>query len=536
MLDQLSRAPIMADRENEERRRPKPFDYSLFPMPPKGRPGVGAQTEAHKASDSSQQQQVPAKADAAPGGTSILRSLSGTNCTTADTVTGNLTNTERILSPRKSGYVSIKSGYNSASASSKPADHRELAVAAALAMLEGFDEGTNRARIEARSEKKLFKLTGQVPPTPTTGKSTTVCANSLLTPTGTVNEDAVFIRREDLRAQCRAVSEANQPALESVKSPKKTLFGIRNLFKRTSTEPTPRMPLKAAEVFGTVPRQHRVIQARPIMPARVLELTPTKPSRSDTTKSLPIQVANPHSYTHHHRADSPRRIRPIEHSSPDRGSFSPQQGDVEMTPATKVGVSFDYALPPTPPAKDTPPYIRVQSPLHRAFPNPHLRETYEIHENVLGEGVGLRFPELESTPLLASNDQSVNDRASSETSRPLHAEAYPKVVGGEFAEWFYPKRTDSLSKPEGKRTPPLPGAKLQTLQLPAPDLGNSRSTIAPRFYSPMDPPACPFAEGESPSKNVSPPSPSLTVGRLPRCRLTHPYPASPSITPMHDKH
>lgn len=525
--------------EDGERRRPRPFDYSLFPMPPRGHARVGVQTEANKVAESrQQQQQVTTNANVDQARTNLFRSLSGTDCITTDTTKGSLTKPERISSPRKEGYGPTRGGYNSATARSKLSERKDQAVAATLAMLEGVDEETNRAKIEALSEKKLFKLTGQVPPTPTTGKSMTVSAKSLLTNAGIADENGIYIRREDLRARCRVANEEQQLAPESVKSPKKKLLAIRNLFKRTSTEPAPHMPTKAAEVFGTVPRQHRVVEARPIMPARVFELTPTKPSRSDTTKSLPGKIVDPHSYARRRRADSPRRNRSNGCSLPGRGSPSRQRGGGEKTPATKAGVSSESAIPPTPPAKDTPPEFRVQSPLRRADPISDLRETYETyetHESGLGEGVGLRFPEFKQTPPLAPKDQSGNVCASPEISHKLDAEAYRKLILGEVTEWPYAEHTDSLPKPEGKRALPLPGAKLDTLQLPAPNRDH-HSRIAPRFYSPLDPPACGFAEGESPSKNVSLPSPSLTVGPLSRCCLTHLYPATPSTISVHDKY
>ncbi|KAE8863728.1 hypothetical protein PTNB73_06935 [Pyrenophora teres f. teres] len=502
---------VMSKGENKEQRGQKPFKYSLFPMPPRARPQVGVQTEA---TQSHQPGQVTAQAggDSSPT-RNLLRAISGKHCI----ITGNdrlFTNAARIVSPRKAGYTPlecgdtsssvasqrrqraiaatlaklegspVKPGYSSPTAPETFSERRERNIATTLAMLEGRDEETSRAKIEARSEKKLFKLTGQVPPTPTTG---------------TVNENDVFIRRDDLRAQCRAANQEQQPAPEVVKSPTKKLFSIRNLFKKTTAETAPRMPPKAAEVFGTVPRQPRVVETRPIIPARVLELTPTKPHRSDTSKSLPTKMVAPHGFNRYPNT-TPSRRRPRGRSSPAKVSPSQQRGEVEKTPVTKVGLTIDSAIPPTPPAKDTPPELRLQSPLRKVHPIPDLRETYEYHETSSGEGHGLRFPEFELTPLLAPEYQSSNERAGLETSCPLDAESYEKLAGGKLAEWPYPERTDSLSKSEGKRALPLPVAKLSTLQLPMPDHDHN-TRIAPRFYSPMDPPARGFAEGESPSKN-----------------------------------
>ncbi|RMZ67803.1 hypothetical protein GMOD_00003831 [Pyrenophora seminiperda CCB06] len=248
------------------------------------------------------------------------------------------------------------------------------------------------------------------------------------------------------------------------KSPKKKILEtFRGLFKKTSAIPVPPMPQKAAEVIGITPRQHRVIRSRPIISARV-ESPTAKPFRSGTSKSLPVRK----------RAHSPRRNRPSRRASPSRDGPISQRGDIEKTPGPKVGVLFDLSIPPTPPAKDTPPEFRVPSPLHRSKSDPDLHETYEIHEASLREDVNPRLPPFNLT-LLPTPQTSIRDEL--------------------------PERTSSLSKPEGKRVLLLPGSKLETLQLSAPNGEHSSLLLGPHFYSPMDRPACGFAEGESPSKN-----------------------------------
>ncbi|EDU42468.1 conserved hypothetical protein [Pyrenophora tritici-repentis Pt-1C-BFP] len=351
---------------------------------------------------------------------------------TAGTGVGNFL---RAISARSSSphhHTNNNNNNNTPTAPDTLSERIEKNRAGALAMLEGRGEETSRARIEARSERNLFKLTGQVPPTPTTG---------------TVNENDVFIRRDDLRAQCRAANNEQKAAPEAVKSPMKKFFKFHNPFKKTTVEAAPPMPHKAAEVFGTLPRQHRVVEARPIIPVRRVYETPTKPQRSDTSKSLPNKVVTPSGFNPYPRRNRSRR-RPRGASSP-AVSPSQQGGEVEKTPA-KVGLTIDTANPPTPPAKDTPPQLRFQSPLRKVHPIPDLRQSYEHHDTGLEEGHGLRLPEFELTPLLAPEFQSSDERASLETSCLLDTES---------------------------------------------------TRIAPRFYSPMDPPARGFAEGESPSKN-----------------------------------
>jgi hypothetical protein len=74
-------------------------------------------------------------------------------------------------SPRKPDYGSVPSRHNS-TARSRQSERSQRSAAAAQARLEALDEdeSTLRSQIESRMEKKLFKMTGQIPPTPTTGK------------------------------------------------------------------------------------------------------------------------------------------------------------------------------------------------------------------------------------------------------------------------------------------------------------------------------------------------------------------------------
>ena len=73
-------------------------------------------------------------------------------------------------SPRKSDYGSVPSRHGS-TARSRQSERSNRSAAAAQAQLEALDEDetTTRSQIESRTEKKLFKMTGQIPPTPTTG-------------------------------------------------------------------------------------------------------------------------------------------------------------------------------------------------------------------------------------------------------------------------------------------------------------------------------------------------------------------------------
>lgn len=74
-------------------------------------------------------------------------------------------------SPRKSDCGSATSRNNS-TARSRQSERSQFSATTAQARLESLDEDetTVRSRLESRTEKQLFKMTGQIPPTPTTGE------------------------------------------------------------------------------------------------------------------------------------------------------------------------------------------------------------------------------------------------------------------------------------------------------------------------------------------------------------------------------
>jgi hypothetical protein len=319
-----------------------------------------------------------------------------------------------------------------------------------------------------------------------------------------------------LRSQCRAASGEKQSDLEDpAKSPKKKLFSsIRNPFNKTSNPPAPPMPSKAAQVFGTTGRQPHVMKVRPVRPAQPFEQTSMKVSRSDTAKSLPAKVAHPDDYTRRHRSGSSRRNRTSGRRSPGRGSPNRQSSDIENTPPMpRKSAVFELAIPPTPPAKDTPPDQRVASPLRRIAPTHDLRESYDTYK----DSTKMRFPDFALSPLPPMGILPTSGGASPTKFRPYTAEDYTKLIGGEPLQWPYPERSDSLSKTEGGRDATMIGANLDAPYLRRPDRQSEKhensnrvsdqfSPLHPRFYSPTHLSARGFAEGETPSKNVSAPS------------------------------
>lgn len=329
-----------------------------------------------------------------------------------------------------------------------------------------------------------------------------------LTLVGIVDPEKVFIRTEDLRAQCRAASNETKPDNEEPsKSPKKKLFGVSlPTFSRTSAT-TPAMSSKAAQVLGTSStRKPRYFEPRPIKSARVLK-TPTKAPRSDTAKSLPGKVYDQHPARVHHRTSS-RRNHTIGHRSPGMGRKQPKG-------QATASASFESMPPPTPPMKDTPPEVRhaenPPSPLRRAPSNRDLRESFG---NSRGKGLQLdvQFPKFAlspSPPKTAIHGQSVG---SPTKIRSYTAEDYTRLIEGEALQWPYPEDNGLGEVKEGGRSAPLSVAR-DVLPLPLSSrsdtnhynerLGRRLSPLPPRFYSPSDRSVQLFKDGESPSQNVS---------------------------------
>ncbi|KAF2126249.1 hypothetical protein P153DRAFT_388994 [Dothidotthia symphoricarpi CBS 119687] len=405
------------------------------------------------------------------------------------------------VSPRKSDHSSVPSrgGSTSRSRHSERSHHSAISGQAQMeAMYQGTK--TTRAEIESRTERKLFKMTGQIPPTPTVDVA---------------DGEAIYIRTEDLRLRCRAANGEYKPDRDEIakredvsKSPKKKLFGVSfPTFSRTSTAtPTPPMPSKAAQVLGTEARKPRRIEVRPIKPADPIE-TPTKAPRSDTTTSLPSKVLEASCVQRYH--SSPRRNRAASRkSSGGRGAHS-------STVHQNLNSSSDVVAPPTPPAKDTPPDSRpaprASSPLRRAPPSEDLREEYG---ELVDRGMKLQFPTFALSPSPPKTAIPGVGGVSPAKFRPYTAEDYAKLIEGEALQWPYLEEGDA--KQEGNHSAPLEGESRELLQ-PRHDRRSedkdytarvarqlSPMALYPRFYSPSSHPVGLFVEGESPSKNTNP--------------------------------
>ncbi|KAF9691498.1 hypothetical protein EKO04_010276 [Ascochyta lentis] len=400
-------------------------------------------------------------------------------------------------SPRKSDCGSVPSQHGS-TARSRQSEYSHRSATAAQAQLEALDEDetTTRSQIESRTEKKLFKMTGQIPPTPTTG---------------TIDPERVFIRTEDLRAQCRAASSEEPESDEPSKSPKKKLFGVSlPTFSRTpASGVTPSMPSKAAQVLGTAPSgKPRRIESRPIKSARVSK-TPTKASRLDTATSLPTKVYAQTTSARIRYGGPTRRDRTI-------GRKSTGKENMQLQGQAAANSSFESMPPPTPPAKDTPPELRPPvnppSPLRRAPSYEDLRRSYgDLTDR--GMQVQLQFPMFALSPSSPKTAIHGNIGMSPTKFRPYTAEDYTRLIEGEALQWPYTEEDAADEVKEGGHSAPLATEGRDLLPHPHLDrwsddnhynerLSRRLSPLPPRFYSPSNRSIQIFKDGESPSQNT----------------------------------
>jgi hypothetical protein len=358
--------------------------------------------------------------------------------------------------------------------------------------------------------------------------------------------------RQDLRKECRAISEdRNADRQKPARSPKKKLFGMQMpTFGRSST-PAPHMASKAAQVFGQAPRNPTIAVVRPIKPAGPFN-TPTKAPRSDTTKSLPAKILNPDTHTRSHHSGAARRNRAASRRSPP--SAGRHSSDTENTPPQPSAKhSFESGCPPIPPAKDTPPENRAtvqpMSPLRRTAPSQRLHESYAASSD---DPAVSRFSAFALSPPL-SKPQSAEDSGENLTKYiPCAADEYQKLIAGEPLPWGSSTAEDDSSREQSAIHAISVDNKLEEEQLaqsngqsedqghgayterkdsrdafrdfmplasprfPPPDhtsveypyayndrTARQYSPLPPRFYSPSNRSVQMFADGETPSRNVS---------------------------------
>lgn len=318
-------------------------------------------------------------------------------------------------------------------------------------------------------------------------------------------------------------------------------------FGRSST-PAPPMPSKAAQVLGREPRNHGKAVVRPTRPADPIK-TPTKPPRSDTSKSLPAKLLSQSTYTRSHHTSAARRQRAASRRSPPRGNRQSQ--DAEKAPmAPDVNASFESAAPPTPPAKDTPPECkaagRSASPLRHAAPGTdRLREHFDA---ALDNAATIPFPAFALSPSPTKAAEVAGK--SPKKHLPCTADEYQKLIAGEPLPWGSLAQGNSLGEPqtsplalsplganltgpvdmpgkhwsednrkynhnsqdshsaplasENRASLPVQGEERRSEDYLHHNRHNLRySPLPPRFYSPSNRSVQLFAEGETPSRNVS---------------------------------
>jgi hypothetical protein len=165
----------MSDPIDDQKKRPPPIQVPNVPLHAFGHP---TQTN---------QQQQPSKRNASPSTHQALHSAtspltsplepdvsrlpqSGSQKSRASAMTTlNSLMDQARASPYKSEKGSTKARSTTRSRHAGRSHHSTTVTQAQLEALDG-DERTSRGKIESRSEKNLFKMTGQVPPTPIASK------------------------------------------------------------------------------------------------------------------------------------------------------------------------------------------------------------------------------------------------------------------------------------------------------------------------------------------------------------------------------
>lgn len=183
------KSPQMATHCGSSKKRPPPIDVppSRRPSLPQGAGSMDRQERHHVRNPSGITQPGQQSADTSalttpvdPAGMRLPPSGSGRSRNAIATF-ANFIEQSRVSSPRKSdqGHDSTAGSRRGSTARSRQSGRSQYSAAAVQAQLEALDEETARGKIESRSERNMFKMTGQVPPTPTTGGYTTLLLKRL---------------------------------------------------------------------------------------------------------------------------------------------------------------------------------------------------------------------------------------------------------------------------------------------------------------------------------------------------------------------
>ncbi|OCL05216.1 hypothetical protein AOQ84DRAFT_366849 [Glonium stellatum] len=216
-------------------------------------------------------------------------------------------------------------------------------------------EATIRATIEARHEKKLFKIMGIVPTTPTSSDSER----------DAIGSTKLMISKMDLSNECAKAAIKQQVEQNEPKSPKKKLFGMSIPNFRTATTSSnddPPMPPKAAQLLGSSPSKKRR-NLRPIKGQRS-ETSTSLPPKLDSTNRSNDKPAKPSYHSKSYYGSRTKNSRQLSTNTP-----TPRQRDhlidgVKILPLSHEQLDphgfSNKALPPTPKTKVTPPNAKAQ--------------------------------------------------------------------------------------------------------------------------------------------------------------------------------
>jgi hypothetical protein len=169
----------MSSRLDKQKKSPPPLPLNVVPppqqparLPPNARPVGQQRNHQHARNMLSSTTQGQSSADTTPvdlTGTRVVHSSSSRSRNAMATLT-NFMEQARVSSPLKSEPGSTVGSRRGSTTRSRQSGRSQQSAAVAQAQLEAFDEKTARSEIESRSERNFFKMTGQIPPTPTTGE------------------------------------------------------------------------------------------------------------------------------------------------------------------------------------------------------------------------------------------------------------------------------------------------------------------------------------------------------------------------------
>ncbi|KAF2180692.1 hypothetical protein K469DRAFT_753087 [Zopfia rhizophila CBS 207.26] len=418
----------------------------------------------------------------------------------------------RAKSPRKSdGHASSTTSRHGSSTRSRRSQRSRQGGASSY---KEDDERTLRGHIESRTEKKFFKMMGQIPPTPSTSNS---------------ENNGVTVSSFDFSDACKAPDATEKKPEEPIKSPRKKILGmsIPSFMSSASTanQPTPPMPSKAAKVLGTSPSKNRRGIPRPLNAA----------VRSDTSKSLPVKLYDHHSHSRRPNPHGSMTRKPSEPSplsrwshnrTPSRKTHSTEKGvhwkDLKRSGESDIP-SPGNGSPPTPPEKDTPPDAKDKKMQVSQVKLTHRTVTKgETQQGQQNQG---QHPEDEEATIRLPNFARAEEvipaeRGVSPTKfGPYGAEDYATLIDGEHIQSAH-ALVDYADGPQngGHHTAPLEGERNEPLQVnPGPNgrwseiqaknhkryiAGRFNEQLPPAFYSPSN--CSIYLENQCfrPSKNI----------------------------------